>query len=261
MSAAAIGPAILNIRQFIFLSGETSASEESDTVIIPEALWHDLLPLYKEGQPMLVDVLNNVNGHERVVCLGEPHREDDKTIFAPTWVIDNLGCDLDTPVSVKPHLEAPPPATLLVLRPMDSAIYSTDVRDLFERALDSFRVLQQGAMLTVHVDEMGDYPVSAYVERTEPAALVRLGGEVRVEFLEPEGGVEEFVAAAAAAAEKAIAALGNAFSVAPVAESTQQPAQQQQQPAQQTTEEEKERIRQARLQYFMNKLSPASSEA
>lgn len=237
--------ATLNIRQFVFLPAAEGLSEESDTVIIHESLWHTWLSLYPAGTPMLVDIRNDANGIERVVCLGTPHTEDTATVYAPTWVIDNLGCDLDTPVIVEPHLEAVPAATLLVLRPMDTAIYHNDIRDLFERALDTFHVIQQGAMLTVHVEELGEYPVSAYVERTEPAELVRLGGEVRVEFLEPEGGVEEFRAATATGAASAatgadalaetVAAVGSFNAVAAVA---------------MPTEEEKEKARQARLRYF-----------
>lgn len=244
-------PANLNIRQFVFLPAAEGLSEESDTVIIHESLWHTWLSLYPAGTPMLVDIRNDANGIERVVCLGTPHTEDTATVYAPTWVIDNLGCDLDTPVIVEPHLEAVPAATLLVLRPMDTAIYHNDIRDLFERALDTFHVIQQGAMLTVHVEELGDYPVSAYVERTEPAELVRLGGEVRVEFLEPEGGVEEFSRSAAAAATGVAAATAAATAADALAETVAAVGSFNAVTAvAMPTEEDKEKARQARLRYF-----------
>lgn len=243
-------PVTLNIRQFVFLPAADGLSEESDTVIVPESLWHTWLPLYPAGTPMLVDIRNDANGIERVVCLGEPHREDTTTVFAPTWVVDNLGCDLDTPVIIEPHLEPVPAATLLVLRPMDTAIYHNDIRELFERSLDTFRVLQQGAMLTVHVDELGDYPVSAYVERTEPAELVRLGGEVRVEFLEPEGGVEEFSRGTAAGAAAPAAGAGAPTAVDSLAETIAAVGPAAPVIPKLPTEEDKERARQARLRYF-----------
>lgn len=250
-------PVTLNIRQFVFLPAADGLSEESDTVIIHESLWHKWLPLYPVGTPMLVDIRNDANGIERVVCLGEPHTEDTATVFAPTWVVDNLGCDLDTPVIIEPHLEPVPAATLLVLRPMDTAIYHNDIRELFERSLDTFRVLQQGAMLTVHVDELGDYPVSAYVERTEPAELVRLGGEVRVEFLEPEGGVEEFSRGAAGGAGAAAPAAVDSLAETIAAVSALGPAA----PVipKLPTEEDKERARQARLRYFAAAAAASSS--
>jgi hypothetical protein len=58
-----------------------------------------------------------------------------------------------------------------------------DVREAVEQYLDRFHVLEPATMMTVPVGHM---EIHMYVERVEPAPLVRLGGEVVVEFLEEE---------------------------------------------------------------------------
>jgi hypothetical protein len=58
-----------------------------------------------------------------------------------------------------------------------------DVRAAVEAYLDRFHVLEPATMMTIPV---GYLDIPMYVERTEPAPLVRLGGEVVVEFLEEE---------------------------------------------------------------------------
>jgi hypothetical protein len=58
-----------------------------------------------------------------------------------------------------------------------------DVRAAVEEYLDRFHVLEPATMMTVPV---GHIDIHMYVERTEPTPLVRLGGEVVVEFLEEE---------------------------------------------------------------------------
>jgi hypothetical protein len=46
-------------------------------------------------------------------------------------------------------------------------------------------------MLSVPLEELGGYEICAFVEAVEPPGCVRLGGEVQLEFLEPEGGIPE----------------------------------------------------------------------
>lgn len=148
---------------------------------------------FSESGAMLVRI--HVCGSEinRICCIGAPHREDREHVYIPPWIMENLGLDIDGHITIEPFVEDIPIATMIYLKPMDNAIYHTDIRECFERALDSFHVLEVGTMLSVCIDSLGGYPVQAYVDRLEPAAIVRLGGEVGVEFIEPDGGIPEFV--------------------------------------------------------------------
>jgi hypothetical protein len=44
--------------------------------------------------------------------------------------------------------------------------------------------MEGGTTLCVPLEELGGYEILAYVESVEPAGLVKLGGEVQIEFLE-----------------------------------------------------------------------------
>lgn len=249
-AAAAATPVQLYMQPLIYYPDHIDdeyVSEQSDTIIIPQIVWNKWSHLYEEGKPMLVDIVNHKTGIERTACIGLPSQHSNTALYAPKWLLDNIGATLDCIVSVEPHLEEVVQASLLVLRPMDTAIYHSDVRDAFEAALDKFHVIQQGALISVEVAALGGYEVSAYVEKTEPEVLVRLGGEVKVEFIEPEGGVEEFVSAARVRAEEA-AREEEALAVRVLAEQAAKASVQEAQPKR-TPEE----IRLARLKYFERK--------
>jgi hypothetical protein len=65
-----------------------------------------------------------------------------------------------------------------------------------EHYLDRFHTMEAGTMLSVPLEELGGYEICAIVEAVEPPGCVRLGGEVQLEFLEPEGGIPEHEKAA-----------------------------------------------------------------
>lgn len=153
--------------------------------------------IFPEGQSMLVRITNPLTGIWRI-CSFVTHSESNRShVFIPGWILENLGLnEHDTSgqeVTIQPFTEDIPQASLICLKPMDNAIYHTDIRECFEQALDRFHVLSEGTMLKVCIPSLGDYEISAYVDKLEPASIVRLGGEVHVEFLEPDGGIPEFV--------------------------------------------------------------------
>jgi hypothetical protein len=94
-------------------------------------------------------------------------------------------------ISIEPYLEEIPAAIRISLRPMDNAGYHSDLRTAFEQYLDRFHTMEAGTTLLVPLEDLGGYEICAFVEAVEPPGIVRLGGEVQLEFLEPEGGVPE----------------------------------------------------------------------
>lgn len=148
------------------------------------------------------------SGIKRICSIGSPHSNDKDHIYIPKWILENLGLDaleFENFVSVQPFLENIPSATKIVIKPLDNAIYHTDIRECFEVALQTFHVLSEGTLLKVCIPSLGDYEVSAYVDSVEPGPVVRLGGEVHVDFLEPEHGIPEFVPASVNVPDEVVA--------------------------------------------------------
>jgi hypothetical protein len=148
-------------------------------------------------KPLLAHVTTSL-GSTRVCCIGGPHFQSREQVFIPQWIMEQLYMDVGDSVIIELITEDVLPASMIYLKPLDTAIYHTDIRECFEKKLDMFHVLEVGTVLTVEIESLGGYKVEAYVDRLEPAHVCRLGGEVGVEFLEPDGGVPEFVPASAA---------------------------------------------------------------
>jgi hypothetical protein len=164
--------------------------EDGDEILLPRRIWEEWADLYPAGSPMLVELTHLETGHTRIACGGgQFHLETNNNVYVPHWLLRHLEIpeiESETLVVVRPVLERPPQATLIVLKPLDDALYHTDMRALFEDRLYTFHVLQTGTVLTVNVPELGMYEAYAQVERLEPAETVVLGPEVNVEFVEQE---------------------------------------------------------------------------
>lgn len=160
-------------------------------------------------KPLLAHVTTAL-GSTRVCCIGGPHFQDREQVYIPHWIMEQLHMDVGDSIIIELITEDILPASMIYLKPLDTAIYHTDIRECFEKKLDMFHVLEAGTVLTVEIESLGGYKVEAYVDRLEPAHVCRLGGEVGVEFLEPDGGVPEFVPATVTAAVDAVAVADDA---------------------------------------------------
>jgi hypothetical protein len=143
-------------------------------------------------KPLLAHLSTPI-GITRVCCVGGPHFQSREQVYVPQWIMEQLGVESGNSVTIELLAEDIPNASMIYLKPLDTAIYHTDIRECFEKKLDMFHVLEAGTMLTIEIESLGGYKVEAYVDRLEPSHVCRLGGEVGVEFLEPDGGVPEFV--------------------------------------------------------------------
>lgn len=162
-------------------------ADDGDEILLPRRVWETWADLYPAGSPMLVELTHLETGHTRIACGGgQFHLETNNNVYVPRWILQHLEIGLDateTMVAVRPVLEQPPRATLIVLNPLDDALYHSDMRALFEERLYTFHVLQAGTVLAVNVPELGMYEAYAQVQRLEPADTVVLGPEVNVEFV------------------------------------------------------------------------------
>jgi hypothetical protein len=140
------------------------------------------MDLFPPGTPMLARITNMETDISRVVCIGSS--DSSEYVYAPNWIMEHIGCSEEPLVYLAPYLEEIPRATKLNVRQLGDEDHECDLRGAFERFLDRFHVMEGGTTLCVPLEELGGYEILAYVESVEPAGLVRLGGEVQIEFLE-----------------------------------------------------------------------------
>jgi hypothetical protein len=172
---------VLPIRPLCFLE-HTPIIEGSDEIAIPKWLFESWLDLFPPSTPMLVAIKAVDTGTERHVCVNGAGPDD--AVYCPNWILDNLGLqgEGDDCVTLVPYTGEIEAATKISIRLLADA-GDLDVREAVEEYLDRFHVLEPATMMMVPV---GYLDVPMYVECVEPAPLVRLGGEVIVEFLEEE---------------------------------------------------------------------------
>ena len=144
------------------------------------------------GACIPVRMKNTKLGTEVIVCLGEPHFEAQNIVFAPDWVLNIMGyteqlyseSSADDTITIVPYRAVIPKAITIFLRPLeDSLLHVEDIRKCLGHSLDGFHVLQEGATIIAKIPTGDTY---IYVDKIEPAPLVRLGGEVNIEFISNE---------------------------------------------------------------------------
>lgn len=187
---------LLTVHPLSFVPITTSHKEHGDEIIIPQRILQTWMEQYPPGAPLLATVTNPDNAVVRTVCIGSGMPEGisqgtERCAYMPAWIMDHLGVQGGGVLSITPVLTELPLAKKLTIRPLDNAAYHTDLRAAVESYLDMFHILEPNTTLSVPLEELGGYEVMVFVETTEPAAVVRLGGEVIIEFCEPEGGIPE----------------------------------------------------------------------
>ena len=106
-------------------------------------------------------------------------------IFVPLWMLPE-GAPLGDTVEVEFFSQyAFPEASRIVLKPLDSAFYNTDAKEMLTESLSRLGVLKKGDTVLLRLDELGGYEMGFYVSELEPADIVLLNAEeVAVEFEE-----------------------------------------------------------------------------
>jgi len=221
---------ILPIKPLSFVDQE-AILEAGDEIIVPQKVLNQWMDLFPPGMPMLARLTNTESECSRVVCIGSS--DSSESAYAPRWILEHLGYSGadDQQVYMSPYLEEIPQAIRISLRPMDNAAYHSDLRKAFETYLDRFHVMEAGTTICLPLEELGGYEICSFVEQVEPFGIVRLGGEVQIEFLEPEGGIPEH--------EEPPAAVNEVVAETAVAVAV-------------PTKDEVEAIRAARVRYYAN---------
>ena len=109
----------------------------------------------------------------------------DRPIFLPLWMIPD-GITIGEMVDVEFQTQdAFPEATRIVLKPLDSAFYSTDAKEMLTNALTRLGVLEKESIVSLKLEELGGYEMGFYIVELEPANKCLMDGEeVVIEFEE-----------------------------------------------------------------------------
>jgi len=166
------------IRSIAFIEG----NEHGDEIVIPERLFAEWLDFFPHGESMLATL--TYQDVKRIVCIGSSHASN--FLYCPQWILSHLGSSLEdeSEVSVEPFIDPLPIAERISVRVLDALDNSVDMRAAMETYLDRFHILEAGTTLAVPL--YGGYLVCVWVEAVEPAGIVKLGGEVVLEFLNDE---------------------------------------------------------------------------
>jgi len=200
-----------------------SDTPDTATCQLPIGLWRMVQDDFPEVSRLIVKI---TVGQNTVYCaLGSPVQPTDTeapmdSLYVPIWVLQRLGIQgVGEPAKIEwLSQEAFPEATRIILRPLDSAFYDSNMKDVLEVALTRFGVLQTGDTIPIRIESMGDLEMHFDVVLTEPANIVLLEGEeVAIEF-------ENLVLPEAEAAQPEVP-----FSGLPVAVASQQPEPEQDQ--------------------------------
>jgi len=109
----------------------------------------------------------------------------DNPIFVPLWLIPPdsvMGGELEVEFLTQ---DAFPEATRILLKPLDSAFYNTDAKEMLTASLTRLGVLRKGDTVSLRLEELGGYEMGFYVADLEPADVVLMNGEeVVMEFEE-----------------------------------------------------------------------------
>lgn len=119
--------------------------------------------------------------------------DDAHRIYMPLWMLDAAGFEGngETQKAILLTNEAFPEATKIVLRVIDSAFYTADLKAELEASLTKLGILRKHSTIQIPIQSLGGFPVEVFISDLEPADCVLCEGEeVVVEFEEPVDQVE-----------------------------------------------------------------------
>ena len=177
-------------RSLLFYPGffEENCQELSDEIILPSHTVNRMMEHFDEGEMLYLNMTNTQTNQSCLVAIGSPHSYDKTTIFAPQWILEQIGCSgiCDSVIKLeKADMSDVPAATKIIIKPLDPIAFELDTLSCFEKAFMNLHSIKEGITMAVPVPELGkEFKMYAYIEKVEPAALSRIiEGEVDVDFI------------------------------------------------------------------------------
>jgi hypothetical protein len=177
-------------RSLTFYPGyfDDNCTELSDEIILPSYTLNKLMERFDDNEILYINLQNTETNLSYLVTIGTPHNYDKNTIFAPQWILDQIGCDgnCDSVITLnKADVSDIPPATKIIIKPLDPIAFEIDTLELFEKALMNLHSIKENITIPIPVPQLGkDYSLFAHIEKVEPIGISRIiNGEVDVEFI------------------------------------------------------------------------------
>ncbi len=175
-----------------YCPGFPEADTEQYTISVDKRLWERCMR-DEHLDRMFVKIQHPHGGEPWIAPMGSPidmGPDSDETyaIFVPVWMLDSgslQGEGEDVQIEAL-TVDAFPEATKLVFRVVDSAFYSSEIKEELEKALSSLGVVRQHTTLSIPLESLDGFKVDVFISKTEPANIVLCHGEeIPVEFEEP----------------------------------------------------------------------------
>jgi hypothetical protein len=177
-------------RSLVFYPGyfDDNCQELSDEIILPSHTMNNLMERFDDGEMLYLNMTNIQINQSYLVAIGAAHTYDKNTIFAPQWILEQIGCTgvCDTVIQLtKADMSDVPPVTKIIIKPLDPLAFEVDTRECFEKMLMNLHSIKEGITIQFATAELGkDYKMYAYIDKVEPAAISRIvEGEVEVDFI------------------------------------------------------------------------------
>jgi len=119
------------------------------------------------------------------VNLTRDREADEDAIYLPPWMIPG-SVEIGERARVEfMSEEAFPHATKITLKPLDSAFYSSEIREELTYCLSRLGVVQKETIVTMKLETLDGFCMDFYISGCEPAGVVLCDGdEVAIEFEE-----------------------------------------------------------------------------
>jgi hypothetical protein len=177
-------------RSLVFYPGfyEDNCQELSDEIIIPSFHLNNLMERFDDNETLYIDMINSDTNQSVLVTIGTPHNYDKNTIFAPQWILDQIGCtgNCDSVIKIqKADMTQVPIANKITIKPLDPIAFELDTLKCFETAFMNLHSIKEGITIQIPVPDLGkDYVMFAHIEKVDPSPVSRIvQGEVDVEFI------------------------------------------------------------------------------
>uniref|UniRef100_A0A6C0KW73 Uncharacterized protein n=1 Tax=viral metagenome TaxID=1070528 RepID=A0A6C0KW73_9ZZZZ len=156
--------------------------ELSDEIVLPSVLFQQIIQQFDNESVLYVNLINTENNIQYLVTLTASHRDDNYTIYVPSWILDIIGNSEDSIYDIeKANVDDLPIAQRIVIKPLDPRAFDMDLTTYFEMAFMNLHSIQE--QITIPMD-LFEFPLFAYICHVEPAPLCRIvHGEVQVEFI------------------------------------------------------------------------------
>ena len=158
------------------------------TVAVSEDFWREIMNHHQEGRCFLhIQIGDKV----WIAPVGHPVSSTitrNPCVYVPLWMLDSAGFQGVGEMAMCSVFDnqAFPHASKISLKVIDSAFYTSEVKEELEKALTAMGVVRSESILQIPIQSLSGFRVEVFITKTEPSDIILCEGEeVVIEFEEP----------------------------------------------------------------------------